>query len=65
VSRCVSFKETKGVSGARLCEIGERFGLSDAAVSQASRRMRVIGENDAVVSKKLEQIKSKLGLLSV
>ena len=49
-------------SGARLREIGERFGLSDAAVSQASRRMRVISENDAVVRKQLEQIKSKLGL---
>ncbi|HIJ87321.1 MAG TPA: hypothetical protein HPP97_06485 [Desulfuromonadales bacterium] len=61
-SRNVSIYFCHRFSGARLREIGERFGLSDAAVSQASRRMRVISENDAVVRKQLEQIKSKLGL---
>jgi hypothetical protein len=49
-------------SGARLREIGDRFGLSDAAVSQASRRLRVAYENDAEVRKQLEQIKGKLRL---
>ena len=49
-------------SGARLREIGEHFGLSEAAVSQASRRLRVTGEKDAVVKKQLEQIRNKLEL---
>ena len=38
-------------SGARLREIGEQFGLNDAAVTQASRRMRVAYENDETLRK--------------
>jgi chromosomal replication initiation ATPase DnaA len=61
-SRNVSIYFCHRYSGARLREIGDRFGMSDAAVSQASRRLRVVYENDAVVKKQLEQIKCKLGL---
>ena len=49
-------------SGARLREIGERFGLSDAAVTQASRRMRVASENDEALRKRLDEIEVKLKL---
>lgn len=61
-SRNMSIYFCHRYSGARLREIGECFGLSDAAVSQASRRLRVAYENDAVVREQLEQIKCKLGL---
>jgi putative transposase len=47
-------------SGARLREIGERFSLSDAAVTQASRRMRVASENDETLRIQFEAIKAKL-----
>ena len=49
-------------SGASLREIGERFGLSDAAVTQASRRIRVASENDKTLRKRLDDIKVKLKL---
>lgn len=49
-------------SGARLREIGEQFGLSDAAVSQASRRVRVASERDREIRGMLEEIAGKLGL---
>jgi hypothetical protein len=41
-SRNVSIYFCHRFSGERLREIGERVGLSDAAVSQASRRVRVM-----------------------
>ena len=41
-------------SGATLKEIGERFGASDAAVSQTSRRLLLKAGTD-------QQIKHKLG----
>ena len=49
-------------SGTRLREIGEHFGLSGAAVSEASRRLRVTGEKDAVIINQLELIRNKLEL---
>ena len=49
-------------SGARLRKIGEQFGLSDAAVTQASRRMRVASENDEALMKQLDEIEVKLKL---
>jgi putative transposase len=52
-------------SSARLREIGERFGLSDAAVTQASRRMRVASENDETLRKRLSEINVKLKLFVV
>lgn len=52
-------------SGARLREIGERFGLSDAAVAQASRRLRVTSERDATVREMLNRVNGKLGLYAV
>lgn len=52
-------------SGARLREIGERFGLSDAAVAQASRRINVAYENDDTVREVLNRVKAKLKKSSV
>ena len=61
-SRNVSIYFCHRYSGARLREIGDRFGLSDAAAAQASRRLRVACENDDAVREQLEQIRCKLGL---
>lgn len=49
-------------SGARLREIGEHFGLGDAAVTQASRRMRVAYENDEKLQKLFAKVKAKMKL---
>lgn len=45
-----------------LREIGERFSLSDAAVTQASRRMKVASENDEALRKRLDEIEVNLKL---
>lgn len=52
-------------SGARLKEIGELFALSDAAVAQASRRMRVLAGRDESVNCLLKRIAMTLGLSEV
>lgn len=62
LSRKVSIYICHRYSGARLREIGEHFGLSDVAVSQASRRMRVTSEKDAAVMELLKRIVKTLGL---
>lgn len=62
LSRNVSIYFCHRYSGARLREIGEHFGLSDAAVSQASRRMRVMSEKDGAVRELLKNISKLLGL---
>jgi hypothetical protein len=40
--------------GAKLKDIGERFGIRDAAVSQASRRMAFKAETDQHMQKMLD-----------
>jgi hypothetical protein len=52
-------------SGARLREVGERFGMSEAAITQASKRVRVDAEHDGKVREKLDQVAKKLGLYRV
>lgn len=52
-------------SGARLREIGERFGLSDAAITQASRRIKVAYESDETVRKVLDKVDAKLKMSAV
>ena len=47
-------------NGAKLKEIGERFGISDAAVSQASRRVAVKAETDQQLKKMLDQVETLL-----
>jgi hypothetical protein len=48
-------------SGAKLKEIGERFGISDAAVSQASRRMVLRAEKDQQLKKMLSRVDALIG----
>ena len=52
-------------SGARLREIGERFGMSDAAVTQASRRMRVACETDEALRKLFDGVEARLRMSAV
>ena len=52
-------------SGARLREIGERFGMSDAALTQASRRMRVAYEKDVTLRKQLDVVEAKMKMSAV
>ena len=51
-------------SGARLREIGERYGLSDAAITQASRRMKVACEHDETVRKLVAEVEEGLNVRS-
>ena len=46
--------------GMKLKEIGEKFGIGDAAVSVASKRLLAQAERDANVREKLEQIRKLL-----
>jgi REP element-mobilizing transposase RayT len=62
LARNVSIYFCHRYSGARLQEIGERFGLSDAAVAQASRRLRIAAEGDESVRGLLVRVAKKLGL---
>jgi putative transposase len=48
-------------SGAKLKEIGARFGISDAAVSQASRRLLLKAEKDQQLKKMLSRVEFLLG----
>jgi REP element-mobilizing transposase RayT len=48
-------------SGAKLREIGDHFGMSDAAVSQASRRLVLKAEKDQQLKKKIERVETLLG----
>lgn len=47
-------------SGAKLKDIGEYFGISDAAVSQTSRRLVLKSEKDQVLKKLIERLEAKL-----
>ena len=47
-------------SGAKLREIGGRFGISDAAVSQASRRLLLRAEKDRELKTLLERLEARL-----
>jgi len=47
-------------SGATLKEIGERFGPSDAAVSQTSRRLLLKAGTDEQIRHKLERVDALL-----
>jgi hypothetical protein len=45
-------------SGAKLKEIGERFGISDAAVSQTSRRLILKAEEDQQLKKMIGRVET-------
>jgi putative transposase len=50
-------------SGAPLREIGERFSMGTAAVSQASKRLRAAYEKDAALKKLMSLVGKKLGII--
>ena len=52
-------------SGAKLREIGERFGVKDSAVSQASRRFKVELGKDKELKKKVVILTKNMGLSNV
>ncbi len=47
-------------SGAKLKDIGEYFGISDAAVSQTSRRLLLKSEKDPALKKLIEQLEEQI-----
>ncbi|MFA5516847.1 MAG: transposase, partial [Desulfuromonadales bacterium] len=51
-------------SGAKLKEIGERFGISDAAVSQASRRLVLKAGKDRQLKQKIDRVEGYFGIVT-
>lgn len=58
--RAVSLYGCQKYSGATLKDIGMRFGISDSAVSQASRRVALRAETDPQLKKLLDRIETCL-----
>lgn len=58
--RNVSIYCCQKYSGAKLKDIGERFGISDAAVSQASRRLALKAETDPQLKEMLDRVETLL-----
>jgi len=52
-------------SGAKLKEIGERFGIKESAVTQSSRRFALEMGRDKELRELVEQMGAKLGLSKV
>lgn len=61
LTRSMSLYFCQKHSGAKLKEIGERFGISDAAVSQASRRLLLTAGKDQEMKKIIVRIEALLG----
>jgi len=55
-TRKVSIFFCRKYSGAELKEIGERFGISDAAVSQTSRRLVLKTKEDQQLKKVISRL---------
>ena len=58
--RNVSLYCCQKYSGAKLKDIGDRFGISDAAVSQASRRLALKAETDQQLKEMLDRAETLL-----
>lgn len=50
------------LTGMRLKEIGERFGIGESGVAQAGRRLKTRMDQDKRLRKKVEKVKSGLDL---
>lgn len=61
LARNVSIYCCQQYSGAKLKEIGERFGIGDAAVSQASRRLAIKAGKNLELKKILSRVEAILG----
>jgi len=60
LTRSMSLYICQRHSGAKLKEIGERFGISDAAVSQANRRLVLRAGQDKELKKVVERVEEML-----
>ena len=58
--RNVSLYYCQKYRGAKLKDIGERCGISDAAVSQASRRVALKAETDQQMKEMLDRVETLL-----
>ena len=56
----VSLYGCQQYSGAKLKDIGERFGISNAALSQASRRLACKADTDQHLKKMLDRVETLL-----
>jgi putative transposase len=61
--RNVSIYSCQKYSGQKLKEIGERFGISDAAVSATSRRLVLKAEKEQQLKKVLKRVEALLGFV--
>ncbi|MCG2810383.1 MAG: hypothetical protein L6428_02845 [Candidatus Aminicenantes bacterium] len=61
LTRKVSIFFCRKYSGAKLKEIGERFGIRDAAVSQASRRLELKAGEDQQLKMMISRLEVVLG----
>lgn len=61
LTRSMSLYICQRHSGAKLKEIGEQFGISDAAVSQASRRLVLRAGKDKELKKVIDRVEEFLG----
>lgn len=61
LTRSMSLYICQRHSGAKLKEIGEQFGISDAAVSQASRRLVLRAGKDKELKKVIDRIEEFFG----
>ena len=52
-------------SGMRLKEIGQRFGIGESGVTQASRRISMMAEKDKRLREIVKTIESKISLSNV
>jgi len=52
-------------SGRKLKEIGNRYGISESGVTQASRRLKIQAEKDVSLKRNLKLIEEKLSLSNV
>ena len=65
LSRNISLYLCHRYSGKTLKNIGKHFGIGESAVSQASRRIATIIDNDRKLKRQLQKVKSQLFLSKV
>lgn len=65
ISKSVSIYLCRKHTGEKLKTIGNRFGISDSAVSQACKRFKTRIQNDRKLKKKVEAVDNKLKTLKV
>jgi len=64
ILRNISIYCCQKYSGAKLKEIGERFGISDAALSQTSRRLVLKAGKDRQLKQKIDRVEGYFGIVT-